>query len=108
MRRIAEAGLATVRGIALAGDDALRGFVVERLMCDGVLSRGELDRRFGASAGEVISELAEFAAADTDGLITEEAGVFRLTPRGAVFVRSVCARLDPYLRKGEARHSMAV
>jgi oxygen-independent coproporphyrinogen-3 oxidase len=108
MRRIGAQGLATVRGIALGGDDVLRGFVVERLMCDGVLSRGELDRRFGAAAGEVIGELADFAAADSDGLIAEEDGVFRLTPRGAVFVRSVCARLDPYLRKGTARHSMAV
>ncbi len=108
IRRIAADGLATVRGIALGGDDALRGFVVERLMCDGVLSRGELDHRFGASADAVIAELADFAAADSDGLISEEAGIFRLTPRGAVFVRSVCARLDPYLRKGSARHSMAV
>ncbi len=108
MRRITAGDLATVRGIAFAGDDALRGFVVERLMCDGVLSRSELVHRFGAPAGEVIAELSEFAAADADGLISEEAGVFRLTPRGAVFVRSVCARLDPYLRQGEARHSMAV
>ena len=108
MRRIGAQGLATARGIALRGDDVLRGFVVERLMCDGVLSRGELDRRFGPAAGEVIGELADFAAADTDGLIAEEDGVFRLTPRGAVFVRSVCARLDPYLRKGTARHSIAV
>ncbi len=108
MRRIAADGLATVRGIALDGDDELRGYVVERLMCDGVLSRGDLDRRFGAAAGEVIAELHDVAATDTDGLVREDEDTFRLTPRGAVFVRSVCARLDPYLRKGTARHSIAV
>ncbi len=107
MRRIAADGLATVRGIALDGDDELRGYVVERLMCDGVLSRGDLDRRFGAAAGEVIAELHDVAATDTDGLVREDEDTFRLTPRGAVFVRSVCARLDPYLRKGTARHSIA-
>ncbi len=108
MRRIAADGLATVRGIALQGDDELRGYVVERLMCDGVLSRRDLDRRFGAAAGAVIAELHDFADADADGLVKEDDDVFRLTPRGGVFVRSVCARLDPYLRKGTARHSMAV
>lgn len=108
MRRIDTDGLATVRGIALEGDDELRGYVVERLMCDGVLSRGDLDRRFGPAAGEVIAELHDVAADDTDGLVKEDADTFRLTPRGAVFVRSVCARLDPYLRKGNARHSIAV
>jgi len=108
MRRIDADGLATVRGIALEGDDELRGYVVERLMCDGVLSRGDLDRRFGPAAAEVVAELHDVAAADTDGLVREDADAFRLTPRGAVFVRSVCARLDPYLRKGNARHSIAV
>jgi oxygen-independent coproporphyrinogen-3 oxidase len=33
-RRVQQEGLATVRGWALTADDRLRGFVIERLMCD--------------------------------------------------------------------------
>jgi oxygen-independent coproporphyrinogen-3 oxidase len=108
LRRVHETGLAAVRGIALHGDDRLRGFVIERLMCDGRLSRGELAHRFGEEAATVVGELSDLAATDVDGLIRDDAEEFRLTARGAVFVRSLCARLDPYLRKGTARHSMAV
>jgi oxygen-independent coproporphyrinogen-3 oxidase len=108
LRRVHETGLATVRGIALDEDDRLRGFVIERLMCDGRLSRGELAHRFGEEAATVVGELAGLAATDADGLIRDDAEEFHLTARGAVFVRSLCARLDPYLRKGVARHSIAV
>lgn len=107
-RRVAEHGLATVRGIELTDEDRIRSFVIERLMCDLAFSSAELKRKFGAAANPVVSEAEALLVSDPDQLVERSADGFRLTERGRPFVRTIAARFDTYLSAGKATHSSGV
>ncbi len=57
IRRIADDGLAIARGIGFAGEDRLRAWVIERLMCDFAVSLDVLRDMFGAAAEGVVGEM---------------------------------------------------
>ncbi len=107
-RRIAEHGLATVRGFRLSDADRMRGFVIERLMCDLAFPAAELHRRYGAAATPLLAEAQALVEADHDRLIEPDGEAFRVTERGRPFVRAIAACFDSYLGNGEARHSAGV
>ena len=109
-RRISAEGLAVVRGHELAGDDALRAYLIERLMCVFFVSWQDLKRRFGAEVPRLRFEAEAAARRDADGLVAVDEEGLRVTDRGRPFVRSVCAWFDPYLA-GDAslrRHALSV
>lgn len=107
-QRRVEAGLATVRGLEFSQEDRMRGWLIERLMCDFAFSSQQLTEQFGASAEPLLQEANTLVAADEDGLIEEAGGYYRMTDAGKPFVRSIAARFDPYFGKGVARHSVSV
>ncbi|MDH4987138.1 oxygen-independent coproporphyrinogen III oxidase [Aminobacter anthyllidis] len=107
-RRVLAGGLATVRGFALSNADRMRGWVIERLMCDFAFSRCELLSRFGEAARAVIAEAELLAAGDRDGVFARSGNRFVVTERGKPFVRSIAAHFDAHLGQGSARHSVAV
>jgi oxygen-independent coproporphyrinogen-3 oxidase len=107
-RRIAEHGLAAVRGYAFTADDEMRAFAIERLMCDLAFPAEALQARYGAAAAELLAEAASLVEADTDGLVEKGADGFRVTERGRPFVRSICAVFDAHLGLSEARYSSGV
>lgn len=108
MRRIASGGLAVARGVGFIGDDRLRGFTIERLMCDFGVSFDGLRDRFGPAAETVITELRDYALDDADELLVLIPQGVQVTARGRPFVRAVAAHFDAYLERGAARHSVAV
>jgi oxygen-independent coproporphyrinogen III oxidase len=108
MRRIAADGLAIARGVRFEGDDLLRGFTIERLMCDFGVSFDSLRARFGTSAEPVIGELRDYALNDPDELLALVCDGVVVTLRGRPFVRAIAAHFDAYLDRGTARHSVAV
>jgi len=107
-RLIAEHGLATVRGFHLSDSDRMRGFVIERLMCDLAFPAAELNRRFGDAATPLLEVAQALIEADHDRLIEPDGEAFRVTERGRPFVRAIAACFDSYLGAGEARHSAGV
>lgn len=107
-RRVGNGGLATVRGHAMSTDDAVRGLVIERLMCDFRFPTEELRRRFGDSAEPVIEEAQMLAESDQDDLVAGEGEGFRVTDKGRLFIRSICSVFDSYLGHGTATHSAGV
>jgi oxygen-independent coproporphyrinogen-3 oxidase len=111
-RRIAQEGLATVRGIELSLEDRVRASVIERLMCAFELSRQQLEEIYGNEARDVIDtvmlEADEVVNSDTEGLVKATADGFRLTPRGEPFVRSIAACFDTYLGKSQTLYSQGV
>jgi oxygen-independent coproporphyrinogen-3 oxidase len=109
-RRVQQEGLATVRGWALTADDRLRGFVIERLMCDFSFSSRTLAEHFGGAASDLRREADAIIAEDIDGLVERTADGFRLTPAGRPFVRNFCARFDAHLNRLAAgsQHSISV
>ncbi len=107
VRRIAENGLATARGIALSLEDRMRARVIERLMCDFTFSASALEAEFGKAADMVVMEAEAFLEMDQDGLAEPTRDGFRCTERGRVLVRSICTWFDAYWL-GDSRHSLAV
>ena len=108
-QRMVEAeGLAAVRGLAFSDEDRLRGYVIERIMCDFRVSFAQLIERFGPAADAVIFEARQFVASNPDHLAEISDGMFQLTDAGRLFARSVAANFDSYLSNGKGRHSMAV
>ena len=109
-RRVAADGLAIVRGHEMRGDDDVRAYVIDRLMCTFSVSWPDLCRRFGERGRRLIAEAQTAVARDGDGLAhVSETGLF-VTDRGRPFVRSVCAWFDPYLSGdvGRRQHALAV
>ncbi len=107
-RRVAAGELAVTRGIELKREDRVRGYAIERLMCDFRLNEADVRRRFGADAEPLLADAERLAMDDGDGILFKEGGTIRVTEQGRPFVRSICAALDPYFGVGGARHSAAV
>jgi oxygen-independent coproporphyrinogen-3 oxidase len=103
-----EGGLAVVRGIELSADDRVRGWVIERLMCDFGFSRADLLARFGGAARAVLLEAEVLAANQHHGIFRRHGDVFEVAAHAKPFVRSVAAEFDTYLANGTKRHSAAV
>ena len=103
-----DASLAVVRGLELSQDDTMRGWLIERLMCDFAFSGEELKARFGEAADRLLEEAEALAEADEDDLFIKDAGKYRVTECGRPYVRTIAAEFDRYLRKGTARHSVSV
>ena len=101
-------GLTVVRGLAFTEEDLLRGYAIEKIMCDFAFSFADLKERFGAAADEVIAEAKLFVGQNTDGLAEIAEGRFRLTETGRLFARTVASQFDAYLGNGKGRHSIAV
>lgn len=101
-------GLTVVRGLAFTEEDRLRGYAIEKIMCDFAFSFADLKERFGAAADEVIAEAKLFVGQNTDGLAEIVEGRFRLTETGRLFARTVASQFDAYLGNGKGRHSIAV
>ncbi|TXH80493.1 MAG: coproporphyrinogen III oxidase, partial [Rhizobium sp.] len=105
-RLIEAGGLAVVRGISLADEDRMRGWVIERLMCDFAFSVTALRNKFGMQAEMVLREAALLA--QTSPHFVSEGDRFAITVESHLFARSVAAHFDSYFNSGKARHSAAI
>ena len=109
-RRIMTDGLATARGHKMTADDALRAYVIERLMCDFEFSWADLESRFGAAVADIRADAETVISRDTDRFVAENGEVFKLSELGRLFVRNVCAGFDAYLTHEvhRRRHALSV
>ncbi len=107
-RRIADGGVATARGVALTDNDRMRGFVIERLMCDLAFPAQELRSRYGAASEEILLEARALVESDQDRLLERDGEAFRVTDRGRPFVRAIAACFDAYFDTSAARHAPGV
>jgi len=101
MAKVNAGGLALSRGISLTSDDKLRGWVIERLMCDYAFSLTDVSAQFGAPADEIIDLAKRLAREDQDGL-------FKITPEAWPFARIIAARFDAWLALAPRQYSKAV
>jgi oxygen-independent coproporphyrinogen-3 oxidase len=107
-RMVVEGGLATVRGIALSEDDRVRGWIIERLMCEFAFSATELVERFGAAGQALVAKANATVLQDPAHLLDRVDNRFVVPTENRPFVRSIAAKFDKYLETGTARHSAAV
>ncbi len=100
--------LATTRGYVLTDEDRMRGFAIERLMCDLAFPADELRERFGAAADPLIADAHDILDADADGLVEKVASGFRVTERGRPFLRAISACFDAHRDAQTASFSTGV
>jgi oxygen-independent coproporphyrinogen-3 oxidase len=96
------------RGFELNPDDSVRGYAIERLLCDFELDLVDLRARFGEGADAVIDDAVGMAMNDRFDLVRMVPGKLVVTEIGRPYVRTVAAGLDAYLDVGGARYSKAV
>lgn len=104
---VATGGLASVRGIAFTADDAARGWVIERLMCDFAFSAVDLVERHGDAGQSVLSQASRLART-VPGELKLEGDRFVVPREKRLLIRTIAAHFDRYLETGMARHSVAV
>jgi oxygen-independent coproporphyrinogen-3 oxidase len=107
-RAVAAGHLPVARGRAFAGDDRMRGHIIERLMCDGRVDCGEAARRFGAPADWAADALAAIAPLAAEGAVSLQDGHVALAPWARPLARVAAAAFDRYLAEGRGRHAASV
>ena len=103
---IREGRFATARGHAFAGDDLLRGRMIEMLMCSFFVDTAALGREFGLSRPRLNELLAPVASA-FPGVVTLDARGLHLSDEGRPLARMVARALDAY-EMDKAGHSAAI
>lgn len=96
------------RGIALTADDKMRGWVIERLMCDYAFCFTELAERFGPRSQGIVELAERMAHDDKDGFCEVSDGLFKIEPAAWPFARIVAARFDAWLELAPRQYSKAV
>ncbi|WP_459460391.1 oxygen-independent coproporphyrinogen III oxidase [Rhizobium sp. No.120] len=105
-RAVQTGTFAVARGLFLSDEDRLRGWVIERLMCDFGFSNSALHKRFGERSDAILREAAVLAQA-SQHFIADGDG-FSIKTDSRIFTRAIAAQFDRYLRTDETRHSLAV
>lgn len=108
MARVQAGDFPFARGLALTADDRMRGWVIERLMCDYAFSFSELAERFGPRAHGLIELAERIAHEDRDGLCEVSDGLFKIWSEAWPFARIVAARFDAWLELVPRQYSKAV
>jgi oxygen-independent coproporphyrinogen-3 oxidase len=107
-RAVAAGKLPVSKGHALSLEDMLRGYVIERIMCDGTVDLDDAGRQFCFDADWWDKEAPTLDILQRDGLLLRDGARINLTPEGAKLSRVVAMTFDAYLARGQARHSVAV
>ncbi len=105
-RLVRECRLPVARGYRFAGEDRLRGAIIERLMCDHSVDLDTVCGTFGTDPADVISR-ASLAPLIADGLIEQEGRRISIKPHARPLVRSIAAAFDAHLSVG-GLHGRAV
>ena len=103
---IRDGRFATARGHVFAGDDLLRGRIIEALMCDFTVRTGDLGRRFGLHPDTAL-QMFERVNARFDGLLGVTPDGLTIPEDLRVLTRLVARAFDAYDMTG-ARHSSAI
>jgi oxygen-independent coproporphyrinogen-3 oxidase len=104
---ISESRLPIARGFPLSDADRATASAIEELMCQYAFSIAELRARFGSAADDVCND-ALHASFNEDGFITFDGDTFAITKEGRPFVRTIAAKFDRYIDRGQAKHSSAI
>ena len=95
--------LAPARACVMSDDDRLRRDVIYRLMCQGEVDPGAVERDWGIDfATYFADELRDVEIDRADGLLTGDRSRLELTPLGCVLMRNVARRFDAYTRRRRA------
>jgi len=94
--------LPVARGRWLSADDLIRRAVIQRLMCDFMLSKQNIEVSYLIVFDDYFkAELQELRDLAKAGLVELEADWITITPRGRMLVRNVCMVFDAHIRRDQ-------
>lgn len=97
------------RGKVLTSDDFIRSFVIERLMCDFLLNKNEISKKFNIDFNKFFAkEMKHLKNFETDGLVEETESFLKATPKGELFIRNIACCFDAYVLQQNGQFSKAV
>lgn len=96
------------KGYRLTEDDKMRGYFIERLMCDLRVDLSQLSNKFGNQCAPLIAEAAAASRDDTFGLCRLDDGVFLVPDEARAFTRIVASWFDDHFAPAEQKFSQAV
>ncbi|HVI57439.1 MAG TPA: oxygen-independent coproporphyrinogen III oxidase [Luteimonas sp.] len=95
---IDEGRLPVFRGMRLDEDDLLRADLIQRLMCQGEIPVGALERRYAIVFEDYFADaLARLRPLQDDGLVRVEPGRIAVTTQGRLLLRNIAMCFDRYL-----------
>jgi oxygen-independent coproporphyrinogen III oxidase len=106
-RIVNEGRLPVARGYRFAGEDRLRGAVIERLMCDNRVDVEQICKEFGSDPARLLGS-AKLGPLIADGLIEKHDAEISVKPHARPLVRSIAAAFDTHLAATADRFSRAV
>lgn len=90
------------RGYLMNEDDERRYWVIQTLMCDFELKKSDFEDRFGIRFDSLCASTEKLKE---EGLLEETEGFLRATELGRLFIRSIAAAFDAYLKREETHFS---
>ena len=107
--RAVEAGTLPIsRGLAFTGEDRVRSYVIEQLMCYGQVDLDETTKVFEYPDDWFSNELQQLEFHVSEGLVTIEGNKVLIREEAKSLVRVVAAVFDEYHQNQSGRHSVAV
>ena len=106
-RIVNEGRLPVARGYRFAGEDRLRGAVIERLMCDNRVDVEQICKEFGSDPARLLGS-ARLGPLIADGLVEKHGAEISVKPHARPLVRSIAAAFDTHLAATADRFSRAV
>ena len=96
------------RGLARTSEDQIRGWIIERLMCDYGFEYNALRKTFGPDSEAHIRFAKALAAREPDGLCTTSDTAFTVPDTMRSLIRVVASRFDQWLTVAPKQYSKAV
>ena len=96
------------RGLARSEEDRIRGWIIERLMCDFRFEYNALRAEFGPDSEAHIHFAKALAAQEKDGLCVADETSFSVPESMRTLVRVVASRFDQWLTVAPKQYSKAV
>jgi len=95
---LADAQLATARGLGCSADDRLRRAVIQQLICHFELAFADIEQRFNVDFRGYFADIwPQLQAMAADGLIELNDAGMTVRPVGRLLVRSLCMLFDAHL-----------
>lgn len=92
------------RGLLKTCEDCLRGLIIERIMCEGKLDIGEIERNWQIDFRQHFAKaLSKIEAMAADGLYRDSGDLIELSEIGRVFSRNIAMAFDEYMEKYAAK-----
>ncbi len=106
-RRISSGMLATHVGYRMSSDDHIRKYVINRLMCDFEIDKGDVERRFDIKFdsyfADGIDQLTDFLV---EGCVTNSPDTITVHDMGRFIIRNIAMCFDAYLEKITKEHPL--